>query len=155
MKICGGQVGHFAESPEIGSRSFSLIETERLQTLFPHQNCRDSDFLLLIGITWEEEMWRGPANHIDTAALSWHFDAPWLSERAGTNRQTKCAKIHPLTFHLLWWQLPFRGRGRPCRRNSIEWWGTTCSTNIWISSHHCNEYLCAVCAWVAYSPSQT
>lgn len=33
--------------------------------------------------------------------------------------------------------------------------GTACSTNIWISSHHCNEYLCAVWAWVAYSPLQT
>lgn len=69
--------------------------------------------------------------------------------------KTKCAKIHPLTFHLPWWQLPFRRRGRPCRRNSIEWWGTACSTNIWISSHHSNEYLCAGWGWVAYSPSQT
>ncbi len=111
--------------------------------------------LLLIWITWEEEMWRGWANHIDTAVPGWHFEAPWLSRRAGTNRQTKCGKIHPLAFRLPRWQLPFRGGGRARRRNSIEWWGTTRSTNIWISSHHCNEYLSAVWAWVAYSPSLT
>lgn len=38
-------------------------------------------------------------------------------------------------------------------RNSTEWWGTACTTNIWISSHFCNEYLCAVWGLVACTPS--
>lgn len=78
------------------SFSLSFFDYEPTQTLFQRQNCQN--LLLLIWTTWEEEMWRGQANHIDTAVPSWHLEAPSLSQQAGKNRVTKWTKIHPLNF---------------------------------------------------------
>lgn len=80
------------------------------------------DAALLIRTTWEEKLWRGEANHIDTAVLGWHLEAAALSQLAGTNRQTKRTRIHPppRTFHLLPWQLPFRG-GRAPLQEKLYW----------------------------------